>query len=40
VTGGEYVRFPEVDNGIDVILFDRLILGGYRRAKKRIIRID
>ncbi|OWS72954.1 hypothetical protein CBW22_25050, partial [Pantoea sp. VS1] len=37
---GEYVRFLEVDDGIDVILFDRLILAYYDRAEKRIIRID
>lgn len=37
---GEYVRFLEVDDGIDVILFDRLMLAYYDRAEKRIIRID
>jgi len=37
---GEYVRFLEVDDGIDVILFDRLMLAWYDRAEKRIIRID
>ena len=37
---GEYVRFLEVDEGIDVILFDRLILAYYDRAERRIIRID
>ena len=36
----EYVRFVEVDDGIDVILFDRLMLAYYGRAEKRIIRID
>jgi len=37
---GEYVRFLEVDDGVDVILFDRLILAYYDRAERRIIRID
>lgn len=37
---GEYVRFLEVDDGIDVILFDRLILAYYDREERRIIRID
>lgn len=37
---GEYVRLVEVDDGVDVILFDRLILAYYERAEKRIIRID
>ncbi|QGY31424.1 integrase core domain-containing protein, partial [Pantoea cypripedii] len=37
---GEYVRFVEVDDGLDVILFDRLILAYYDRSERRIIRID
>jgi len=37
---GEYVRLVEVDDGVDVILFDRLILAYYERAEKRIIRVD
>lgn len=37
---GEYVRFLEVDDGVDVILFDRVILAYYDRAEKSIIRID
>lgn len=35
---GEYVRLVEVDDGLDAILFDRLILAWYDRREKRIIR--
>lgn len=37
---GEYVMLKEVDEGLDVVLFDRMILAYYDRAKHSIIRID
>ncbi|MFS2220947.1 transposase, partial [Pantoea sp. B65] len=37
---GEYVRVLEVDDGLDAILFDRMILAYYDRVEQSIIRID
>lgn len=37
---GEYVMLKEVGEELDVVLFDRMILAYYDRAKHSIIRID
>lgn len=37
---GEYVMMKEVDDGLHVILFDRLILAYYDSIERQILRID
>jgi hypothetical protein len=37
---GEYVMMKEVDDGLYMVLFDRLILAYYDKAEHCILRID